>query len=112
MIKRTSLVWKRPELSNADFRRIWLGEHVEYARQLPGILEYTIDFVTEGPEGAPSAIATLRFSSREALEAAFNVPGLRENLLRTREQFASSVQVLIVEESAVVRQQALERATG
>jgi hypothetical protein len=31
MIKRISLVWKRPELSDVEFRRIWLGEHVEYA---------------------------------------------------------------------------------
>jgi uncharacterized protein (TIGR02118 family) len=102
MIKRTSLVWKRPELSDADFRRIWLGEHAEYARQLPGLREYTIDFVTEGPPGAPSAIATLRFDTRTALEAAFGNPHFKENLLRTREQFAASVQVMIVDETAVV----------
>ena len=102
MIKRISLVWKRPELSDAEFRRLWLGEHVDYAKQLPGVREYTIDFATEGPTGAPSAIATLRFDSREALEAAFSDPQLKENLLRTREQFAESVQVLIVEESTVV----------
>ena len=53
MIKRISLVWKRPELSDTQFRRIWLGEHVEYAKQLPGVREYTIDFVTAAPEGAP-----------------------------------------------------------
>jgi uncharacterized protein (TIGR02118 family) len=102
MIKRISLVWKRPELSDGEFRRIWLGEHVEYAKQLPGMLDYSIDFVTEGPNGAPSAIATLRFESREALDAAFSVPHLTENLLRTRQQFAESVQVLIVEECPIV----------
>jgi len=102
MIKRTSLVWKHPHLSDAEFRRIWLGEHVKYAKQLPGVREYTIDFVSEGPSGAPSAIATLRFDSRDALEAAFSVPHLKENLLRTREQFAESVQVIIVEECTVV----------
>jgi hypothetical protein len=30
MIKRTSLVWKRPELTTVEFRKLWLGEHVEY----------------------------------------------------------------------------------
>jgi uncharacterized protein (TIGR02118 family) len=104
MIKRTSLVWKRPELSDAEFRRIWLGEHVEYAKQLPGVLEYTIDFVTEAPEGAPSAIATLRFDSREAFEAAFSIPDIRENLMRTREHFAAAVQVMIVDEVNVIPQ--------
>lgn len=102
MIKRISLVWKRPELSDTDFRRLWLGEHAEYAKQLPGVREYTIDFVTEGPPGAPAGIATLRFDSREALEAAFSLPHLKEDLLRTREQFAESVQVMIVEECSVV----------
>jgi uncharacterized protein (TIGR02118 family) len=102
MIKRISLVWKRPELSDTEFRRIWLGEHVEYAKQLPGVREYTIDFSTGGPESAPDAIATLRFDSREALDAAFSDPKLKDNLTRTREQFASDVQVMIVDEHVVI----------
>jgi len=104
MIKRISLVWKRPELSDEEFRRIWLGEHVEYAKQLPGVREYTIDFVTDAANGGPSAIATLRFDSREALDAAFSVPQLQYNLRRTRDQFAESVQVMIVEEVGIVPQ--------
>jgi uncharacterized protein (TIGR02118 family) len=102
MIKRTSLVWKRPELSDVEFRRLWLGEHVDYAKQLPGVREYTIDFATDAPKGAPSAIATLRFDSREALEAAFSNPHIKEGLMRTREQFAEVVQVMIVDEHVVV----------
>lgn len=102
MIKRISLVWKRPELSDAEFRRIWLGEHVELARKLPGVREYTIDFAIDAPEGAPAAVATLRFDTREALDAAFSDPYLKENLLRTREQFSRHVQVMIVDECVVV----------
>jgi uncharacterized protein (TIGR02118 family) len=102
MIKRVSLVWKRPELSDAEFRRLWLGEHVDYAKQLPGVREYVIDFVTDAPKGVPSAIATLRFESREALEAAFTDPYLKEHLSRTRQQFAEDVQVMIVEEHVVI----------
>lgn len=102
MIKRISLVWKRPELSNEEFRRIWLGEHVMYARQLKGVREYTIDFAGDVSAGLPSAIATLRFDSRDALEQAFSDPQLNENLLRTREQFARQVQVMIVDECVVI----------
>jgi uncharacterized protein (TIGR02118 family) len=102
MVKRTSLVWKRPELSDAEFRRIWLGEHVEYAKQLPGVREYIIDFLTDAPKNSPSAIATLRFDTREALEAAFSDPSLKDNLTRTREQFAQDVQVIIVDECVVI----------
>ena len=106
MIKRISLVWKRSDLSDADFRRIWLGEHVAYAKKLPGVKEYTIDFSTDGPNGAPDAIATLRFDTREALDAAFSDPYLKDNLVRTREQFASDVQVMLVDEHVVIPQHA------
>jgi uncharacterized protein (TIGR02118 family) len=106
MIKRTSLVWKRPELSHAEFRELWLGEHIVYARQLPGLREYVIDFVTDGTGDTPDGIATLRFDSREALDAAFAVPHVKEGLLRTREQFAQRVQVVIVDEHTIVPSQA------
>ena len=102
MIKRTSLVWKRPELSDAEFRRLWLGEHVEHAKRLPGLREYVIDFVTAGPVGAPSGIATVRFDSRAALDAAFGALQLKSDLLRTREQFANTVQLLFVDEETIV----------
>ena len=102
MVKRTSLVWKRPDLTDADFRTIWLGEHVNYARMLPGVREYTIDFVKEPPEGAPNAIATLRFDSREQCEAAFSIPHIREGLMATRERFAGVVQVFFVDETPVI----------
>jgi uncharacterized protein (TIGR02118 family) len=104
MIKRISLVWKRRGLTDEEFRRIWLGEHVEYAKQLAGLRGYSIDFVTDAAGDGPSAIATLRFDSRQALDAAFSVPHIKENLMRTREQFAESVQVMIVDEVVVVPQ--------
>jgi uncharacterized protein (TIGR02118 family) len=102
MIKRTSLVWKRPELSLEEFRRRWLGKHVECVRRLPGVREYVIDFVRDGPAEGPHALATLRFDSREALDAAFGDPQLSADLMRTRETFAASVQVVIVDEHVVV----------
>jgi uncharacterized protein (TIGR02118 family) len=102
VIKRTSLVWKRAELSAAAFRELWLGEHVAYAKQLPGMREYVIDFVQEGVEGAPAGIATVRFDDRNALDAAFAVRSLAEQLARTRDEFAEKVQPLIVEECVVV----------
>jgi uncharacterized protein (TIGR02118 family) len=102
MLKRISLVWKRPELTDEEFQRLWLGEHVAYAKRLAGVHEYTIDFVTQGPPGGPTGIATLRFDSREALEAAFADEQLAQDLHRTREQFAHRVQVMLVDEHTVV----------
>jgi hypothetical protein len=102
MIKRTSLVWKRPELTNAEFRRLWLGDHATHARRLSCLREYVIDFVTEGPADGPAGIATARFDSRAALDAAFGDPALKDDLLRTREEFATSVQLLFVDEEVVL----------
>ena len=102
MIKRVSLVWKHAHLSDAEFRRLWLGEHVDVARRIPGVREYTIDFVPQAADGAPSGIATLRFDSRAALDAAFSDSHLNKELLRTREVFAERVQVMIVDEHVVV----------
>jgi len=103
MVKRISLVWKRHELTRESFREIWLGEHARLARRLPGLREYAIDFVHEAPEGAPDAVATVCFDTREALEEAFSIPDLKVELLRTRNQFASTVQLLFVDECMVVR---------
>jgi len=102
MIKRTSLVWRRQGMSDAEFRAAWLGEHADCARRLPGLREYVVDFVREGPAGGPSGIATVRFDTREMLDAAFATPGLRQELMRTRDRFAESVQVLFVDEHLVV----------
>jgi uncharacterized protein (TIGR02118 family) len=102
MIKRTSLVWRRPDVSASEFRKTWLGEHVEYARQLPGLREYVIDFVTESPSDGPDGVATLRFDSRQALDAAFSDTLLSGELTRTREQFARAVQVMLVDEHIVI----------
>jgi uncharacterized protein (TIGR02118 family) len=102
MIKRTSLVWKRADLTDVQFRALWLGEHVEYAKQLQGLREYVIDFVTEGYPDGPAGIATLRFDSREALNTAFGDTRLRNNLIQTRAQFARAAEVTLVDEHIVV----------
>jgi hypothetical protein len=105
VIKRTSLVWKRRDITDAEFRAAWLGEHASHARRLPGLREYVIDFVSEGSSDAPSGVATLRFDDREALDAAFAIPGLRDDLLRTRDRFADVVEVFFVDECVVVGRQ-------
>jgi hypothetical protein len=72
------------------------------AHRIPGVREYTIDFVPEAPEGAPSGIATLRFDSHTALEAAFSDAKLSDDLRRTRDEFAARVVVMIVDEHNVI----------
>lgn len=110
MIKRITLVRKRPELSSREFAEAWLGEHADLARQLPGLREYVVDLVNEGVPGGPDGIATVRFDTREACDAAFATPGLGEELHRTRDDFAASVNVFYVDEQVVYRDQKGQRA--
>lgn len=103
MIKRVSLVWKHPELSDDAFRALWLGEHAAQARGLAGAREYVIDFVEGAGADQPSGIATLRFDDRTALDRAFSDQELVAELQRTRDQFAAHVEVFLVEEVTVFR---------
>lgn len=101
MFKRTTLVTKNPWLSRDEFAALWTGEHLELATGLPGLREYVIDFVIDPRTGDPDGVATVRFDTRAACDAAFATPGLGADLLRTRDAFASQARVLHVEEHIV-----------
>lgn len=101
MIKRVSLVRKRPGLTDREFAETWLGEHADVARRLPGLREYVVDFVRDPTPGGPDGIATVRFDTRDACDAAFATPGFHDDLLRTRADFAESVDVFFVDEHVV-----------
>ena len=103
MIRRFSLVRKRPELSRKEFLERWTGEHVEIARRLPGLRGYTIH-ILDGKSPPYDGIAITTFDSREDAERAFAVPELAEGLARTRDDFAASVDVWFSEEHVVVEE--------
>jgi len=101
VVKRLSLVRRLPQLSREEFAERWLGEHVDVARRLPGLQGYTVDIVEAG--AAPfDGIAAVRFASRGEADAAFAVPELVDSLRRTRDDFASSVEIVWVQENVVV----------
>lgn len=102
MIKRITLVWKKAGLSDVAFKAIWLGEHATLAKQLANIRAYVIDFIADAPAGAPSGIATLRFDSREDLDAAFADRQLSDRMLATRNDFADRVQIFFADENVLI----------
>lgn len=101
MFKRVSLVWKREDLTAEEFAAIWLGDHARQAVQLVGLREYVVDLVDSPALGSPDGIATLRFDSREACEAAFAMAEVTEILMSTRDDFAARTVVLHVDERIV-----------
>lgn len=103
MVKRITLVRRRPELSRKEFTDCWLGEHAQLATHLGGLQEYTVDVVAEPEFGGASVdgIATLRFGSYEAAKRAFSERALVDELQRTRDSFAIAAEVFFVEEHRV-----------
>lgn len=104
MIRRLSLVRRRPELSRAEFVERWTGEHVEIAKQLPGLRGYVIH-VLDGESPPYDGIAVTTFDSREDAERAFGIPELADGLRRTRDDFAASVEVYFAEEHVIVEEE-------
>ena len=103
MIRRFSLVRKRPELSPEEFLARWTGEHVEIAKRLPGLRGYVIH-VLDGEAPPYYGIAITSFDSREDAERAFADPALAEGLARTRDEFAAEVEVYFAEDHVIVEE--------
>jgi uncharacterized protein (TIGR02118 family) len=104
MIRRFSLVRKRPELSPEEFLARWTGEHVEIAKRLPGLRGYVIH-VLDGEAPPYDGIAITSFDSREDAERAFADPALADGLARTRDEFAAAVEVYFAEEHVIVEEE-------
>ena len=104
MIRRFSLVRKRPELSGEEFLARWTGEHVEIAKQLPGLRGYVIH-ILDGEAPPYDGIAITTFDSREDADRAFAEPALAEGLASTRDEFAASVEVYFAQEHVVVEEE-------
>jgi len=103
VIRRLSLVRKRPELTRAEFLDRWTGEHVEIAKRLRGLRGYVIH-ILDGDAPPFDGIAVTTFDSREEAERAFADPELADGLRRTRDEFAASVEVYFVEEHIIVQE--------
>jgi uncharacterized protein (TIGR02118 family) len=104
VIRRLSLVRRRPELTRAEFLDRWTGEHVEIAKRLPGLRGYVIH-ILDGDAPPFDGIAVTTFDSREEAERAFADPELADGLRRTRDEFAASVEVYFVEEHIIVQEE-------
>jgi uncharacterized protein (TIGR02118 family) len=103
VIRRFSLVRKRPELSTEEFLARWTGEHVDIAKQLPGLRGYVIH-ILDGAAPPYDGIAITTFESREDAERAFADPALAKGLARTRDEFAASVEVYFAKEHVIVEE--------
>ncbi len=75
MFKAIILLYRRDDMTRADFRRWWLDDHAPLARQLPGCRRLVFNVLVEAPDAAPGVsadgISELWFDSRAAFDAAY-----------------------------------------
>jgi len=110
LLKRISTLKRRPELSEAEFRREW-AVHGDLVRQMPGVAGYrqNVLIARERIKGQPcgydelpiDGIVELWFQDAATLEAAFGSAAGRATMQHAR-TFLDEITVFSVEEHQVV----------
>jgi uncharacterized protein (TIGR02118 family) len=103
LVKRCTLVRKRPDISTEEFAAHWLGPHATVAqRLLPTLRRYEINVVDRArtPDAPYDGIAAFWFDSYEALDAAF-AGEARERLREDAAHFVAAIEVHDVVETVV-----------
>ncbi len=110
LLKRMSLLRRRDDLSDADFRREW-QVHAELVRGMPGVAGYRQNVVTarERVKGQPcgydelpiDGIVELWFADAATLEAAFGSPQGQRTMAHAK-TFLAEITAFAVEEHRVV----------
>ena len=73
MLKMVVLVKRRADLSQAEFRDYWMGQHIRFSSRIPGMRGYRINVATAdqpADDVAPwDGTAEIWFDDRASLEA-------------------------------------------
>ena len=104
MIKRVSLVRRKPELTHEAFIAHWMGPHADIVKQLPGLRGLRFGVVQRWtPEAAAwDGIGELWFDSIEAADQAFATEPHASRLKADRLKFLGEAQAVFVEEHTAV----------
>ena len=102
VIKRISLVRRRPDLSADEFVAYWLGPHADIAREMPGALGYVVNVAQDPEEAGWDGFAEVWFESREAAEAAFASEPFASRIRADRPKFVAEQRIFFVDETTVL----------
>jgi uncharacterized protein (TIGR02118 family) len=110
LLKRISTLKRRPDISEADFRREWIA-HRDLVRQMPGVAAYRQNVVIERErvKGTPcdyaelpiDGLVELWFENTATLEAAFSSPAGRTTMQHAL-TFLAEITAFVVEEHRVI----------
>ena len=104
MIKRVSLVRRKPEMTREAFIAHWMGPHAEIVKQLPGLrgLRFGVVQRWTPDDAAWDGIGELWFDSIEAADKAFAAEPHATRLKADRAKFLGEAQAAFVEEHTAV----------
>ncbi len=104
MIKRISLVRRKPGLTREQFLAHWMGPHAEIVRRLPGLRGLRFGAVRRwSPEEAGwDGVGEIWFDDIAAAEAAFKAEPHLSLLVEDRRKFLGEAQWCFVEEHTAV----------
>jgi uncharacterized protein (TIGR02118 family) len=105
MIKRVSLVRRKPDWTHEAFIQHWMGPHADIVKQLPGLRGLRFGPVTQWtPEtGYWDGIGEIWFDSIEAANAAFAAEPHASRLTADRAIFLGEAQAAFIEEHTAVK---------
>ena len=101
MIKRVSMVRRRPDLSHEEFVAYWLGPHAEIAKEMPGALGYVVNIAQDPEQAGWDGFAEVWFESRETADAAFASEPFASRIRADRPKFVGEQLIFFVNETAV-----------
>ena len=103
MVKRCSLVRRVPGMSDEDFKRYWLNEHIKITTQYPGLQKYIINVVdrTLSPDAEWDGFSELWFDSVENMRKAYTGE-IGERSKEDEKNFIGAISVMVIEEHPIV----------
>jgi uncharacterized protein (TIGR02118 family) len=102
MIRRVSLLERRPDLTPDEFLRHWVDVHAVLAQDLPGLRGYRANMLREAsPETRWTGLGELWFDSPEAAREAFSGP-LAERLAVDLGEFVADRIAFNVDEHVIL----------
>jgi len=103
VFKMVTLLKKKPEFSNEEFARYWLGNHAPLAKKMPGLRKYVVNVVRPSPGREPlyHGVVELWFDDVAAMKKAFISPeGIATQ--KDTDAFATGLTTLYVDEHPIV----------
>lgn len=104
MLKRMTLLVKRPDLSFDEFVSHWAGPHAAIARQMPGLVSYTQNRIVQmlwnldgGSGFQVDGIPELRFESAAAMEQAGRTDIVTKFLPEDEQRFLAGITLCVVD---------------